>query len=286
MLLKTLKTNFIQSLSKQYVKEEAESFFYILLEYFLKMKRIDFSLNPNRLISDTEQTHFNITIFRLLKNEPIQYIIGETEFYGLRFFVNKYTLIPRPETEELVNWIVKDFERSPAEKVILDIGTGSGCIAVTLAKMLNNAKVTALDVSANALKVAESNAVINKVSLQYIEGSIFNTIKNLPNNLDIIVSNPPYVKSQEKKKMQRNVLDYEPHLALFVTNDDPLIFYKTISEFAKNNLKYGGALYVEINEYLANETIKLLKTQGFSNIELKQDIFGKDRMIKAVKLLN
>ncbi len=286
MLLKTLKTNFIQSLSKQYVKEEAESFFYILLEYFLKMKRIDFSLNPTRLISDTEQTHFNTTIFRLLKNEPIQYIIGETEFYGLRFFVNKNTLIPRPETEELVNWIVKDFERSPAEKVILDIGTGSGCIAVTLAKMLNNAKVTALDVSANALKVAESNAVINKVSLQYIEGSIFNTIKSLPNNLDIIVSNPPYVKSQEKKKMQRNVLDYEPHLALFVTNDDPLIFYKTISEFAKNNLKYGGALYVEINEYLANETIKLLKTQGFSNIELKQDIFGKDRMIKAVKLLN
>lgn len=284
MQLKTLKTNCLQSLSGVYPDQELQSFFYILCEHFLKLKRIDLSLNPNRIITETEQLNFETSISRLLNNEPIQYIIEETEFYGLPFNVNESTLIPRPETEELVDWIVKDFEHDTREKKILDIGTGTGCIAVSLAKTLSGNKVIALDVSREALLVAKNNAAINNVELQYIEVNVLDEPNKLPNGLDIIVSNPPYVRHLEKTQMQPNVLNNEPHLALFVSDANPLVFYSAISKFAKKSLNLGGALYFEINEYLGNEMIELLKNEGFSNIELRQDFFGKDRMIKALKL--
>ncbi len=284
MLLKTLKTNCLESLSRLYPEEESQSFFYILCEHFLKLKRIDLNLNPNRIVVEPEQLNFENSIARLLKYEPIQYITGETEFYGLPFHVNKHTLIPRPETEELVQWIVNDFKCDGREKKILDVGTGSGCIAISLSKSLNNKSVMALDVSPEALKVTQNNAEINDVTLKCIEANILYKSTKLPSNLDVIVSNPPYVRDLEKQQIKPNVLDNEPHLALFVDDDNPLIFYKAISQFAKKSLNLGGALYFEINEYLGEDMIALLKVEGFSNIELKQDFFGKDRMIKALKL--
>ena len=267
-----------------YPKEEVLSFFYRLTEHILKLKRIDLSLNPNKSLTRIEQQQFNEAVSRLLKNEPIQYIIGETEFYGLPFTVNTTTLIPRPETEELVDWIIRD-HKSSSELTILDIGTGSGCIAILLAKHLLNAKVYAIDISKGALKIAQENAIRNNVTVNFVENNILNeTTWNLNFEhikFDIIVSNPPYIQHLEKNKMQANVLDFEPHLALFVEDSNPLQFYKKIAQFAKEKLKTNGQLYFEINEYLGPKTTHLLKNKGFKTIELRKDIFEKDRMIKA-----
>ena len=228
-----------------------------------------------------------------LHNEkPIQYIIGETEFYRLPFYVNQHVLIPRPETEELVEWIISLPNSSQKEKNlnILDIGTGSGCIAISLAKNLPNASVFAIDISKKALQVAKQNAVLNEVTVEFIEYDILSSNiiqtpsirgKNLNLKFDIIVSNPPYVRQLERQEIKNNVLNYEPHIALFVENDNPLLFYNHIIDFAKENLTKNGKLYVEINQYLGQETVTLLKEKGFTNIELKKDLFGNDRMVRA-----
>lgn len=280
LTLKKIKIDFTDTLKGLYPLEEIQSFFNILSEKYLNLSRIEVALNPDRTFSKTEAEKFRKAISRLKKHEPIQYIIRETEFYGLPFKVNKHTLIPRPETEELVEWILDNSEFRIQDSELLDIGTGTGCIAISLAKNLASANVSALDISEEALKIASKNAEINEVKVDLFQMDVLNT-KTLPRQYDIIVSNPPYVRELEKKQMQQNVLNYEPESALYVSNEDPLLFYRTISRLAKRYLKSNGKLFFEINEYLADELTELLKSEDFKNIEVKKDIFGKNRMIKC-----
>ena len=281
MILKSLKTYFNNALLEYYPETEIESFFNLLSEHILRMKRIDISQNLYAVVSGKKYDKFQKAIDRLKKYEPIQYILGDTEFYGLVFKVNPSVLIPRPETEELVAWIIRE-HKDKEEISILDIGTGSGCIAITLAKNLPNAKVFALDVSEEALKTAKQNAKSNNVEVEFIEADILDwNFDNL--QFDAIVSNPPYVRELEKENMRANVLDHEPHLALFVKDNDALLFYRKITEVARNILKPNGQLYFEINESLGNSTEELLVDASYKSIELKKDIFEKDRMIKAIK---
>jgi release factor glutamine methyltransferase len=284
MKLKEIQDKFHQELDALYANEEVDSFFYILIESFYKVTRIQLAMDSEMQIDSSEAV---MNALELLKQQkPIQYILGETEFYGLPFKVNEHTLIPRPEAEELVEWILKHTDLN-AEINILDIGTGSGCIAVSLAKYLPNAKVYALDVSKEALVIAKENADLNKVDVTFIEADILSICDaefvSASHKFDIIVSNPPYVREKEKQHMKPNVLDNEPHLALFVKDENPLLFYNAITQFAVINLIEKGLLLFEINEYLGNDMIQLLNDNNFSNIELKQDIFKKDRMIKGVK---
>ncbi len=287
MKLRETKEFFQNELNGLYEAEEINNFFNILIEFYLGLNRLNFALNPEQIFSIEEYQPILNGLKALKKNIPIQYIIGETEFFGLPFKVNASVLIPRPETEELVQWILKNQSKTKNNLSILDIGTGSGCIAISLANNLPNATVYALDVSKEALKTAAQNAELNHVNVEFIEASILNSktwnsyFKNL--KFDIIVSNPPYVRELEKEQMKANVLDNEPHLALFVDDEDSLKFYKAITQFAVDNLKDKGCLFFEINEYLGNSMIQLLKDYNFNDVVLKQDIFKKDRMIKGTK---
>ena len=286
MKINEIKQQYLSQLANTYPKQEIESFFYLLSQKYLGLKRIDVALNPDLEINSQIDQEFHSALAKLKQETPIQYIIGETEFYGLPYYVDKNVLIPRPETEELVEWIVQEVKskklkvKSTKPLTILDIGTGSGCIAIALAKNIPFAKVWALDVSIKALKIAKKNAKLNKVDIQFLNKDIL-TLKKLYPRFDIIVSNPPYVRELEKSKMQKNVLSYEPHLALFVKNNNPLLFYDKIADFAQENLNLNGELYFEINQGLGKETTELLKNKGFQNIELQKDIFGNDRMVKA-----
>ena len=282
MLLKSYKSTFLQELSPLYDEKEIESFFYIVLEGFHNKKRIDLALNPEMEMDAVQLLRWESVLADLKKEKPIQYILGETEFYGLPFLVNENILIPRPETEELVEWILEStkYEEQSAKLKILDIGTGSGCIAISLAKNLPNAQVSAIDVSEKALDTAHKNAEINKVDVIFFLKNILET-EVLDEKYDIIVSNPPYVRNLEKEEIKPNVLQYEPHLALFVEDNDALLFYRKIAELAKKNLSENGKLYFEINQYLGKETIELLEEMGFKNIDLKKDIYGNDRMISC-----
>ena len=286
MRLKDLKDIFHKELDEIYGKEEVNSFFFMLINEFYNVHRIELALQPETAITKEEQEPVFKALDDLKKQIPIQHILGKTEFFGIQLHVNNKVLIPRPETEELVQWILDTVEKRDNLK-ILDIGTGSGCIAISLAKNLQNAKVYALDVSPEALKIAIENAKLNNVGVEFIEADILNPetwdleFKNL--KFDVIVSNPPYVRQQEKQEINNNVLENEPHLALFVKDDDALQFYKAISRFSNNNLSEEGLLFFEINEYLGNEMIQLLEKDNFNNIELKKDMFGKNRMIKATK---
>ena len=280
MILKSLKTYFNKELSGYYPETEIESFFHILTESLLRLKRIDIALNLYQVVSGKKYDKFQDAIKRLQNYEPIQYIIGDTEFYGLKFKVDSSVLIPRPETEELVDWIIKE-NQTETSISILDIGTGSGCIAITLAKHLPSAKVYALDVSVEALKVAQQNALLNSLEVEFIEADVLDW-NHGELKFDIIVSNPPYVRELEKEAMSANVLNYEPHLALFVKDDDALSFYRKISQLSKMLLKPKGQLYFEINENLGQDTKQLMVQDEFKQLELKQDVFNKDRMIKGV----
>ena len=289
MRLKDIQKVFHQELDVIYGKNEVTSFFNILMSHYLKLNRIALVLEPELTVSKEEEQPLFEALSRLKQEEPIQYIIGETQFYDLTFKVNEHTLIPRPETEELVQWIVKcHSERSEESQLkILDIGTGTGCIAISLAKHLPKAKVYALDLSKEALKVARQNAELNNVEVHFINADILNRdswnleFKDL--QFDIIVSNPPYVRNQEKAEIKNNVLKHEPHLALFVEDHDPLQFYHTISDIAVDKLTENGMLFFEINQYLGNETKQLLHNKGFKDLELKTDIFGNNRMLKGLK---
>jgi release factor glutamine methyltransferase len=281
MILKSLRTFFNDELIGYYPETEVASFFNLLSEDILKMKRITISQNLYSVVSGKKYEKFQKAITRLKNYEPIQYILGATEFYGLDFIVNPSVLIPRPETEELVGWIIDDC-KDKQDISILDIGTGSGCIAVTLAKHLPTAKVYALDISEEALKLANQNATNNEVEVEFIEADILNGDLGTM-QFDVIVSNPPYVREKEKEAMNANVLNHEPHLALFVKDEDALLFYRKITNLAASILKPNGHLYFEINECLGENTKNLLVSNSFNNIELKKDIFDKDRMIKAIK---
>lgn len=283
MRIKELQNTFHNQLDALYEKEEVDSLFFILLKHYYEITRIQLAMDPDLIISNSKKI---IKALESLKqNKPIQYIIGKTEFYGLVFKVNENVLIPRPETEELVDWIISEFNTKNKVLRILDIGTGSGCIAISLAKSLLNAKLYALDVSLDALKVAKDNAKLNEVEVEFLQVDILKTESIRDLKFDIIVSNPPYVRENEKEKMKPNVLENEPHLALFVKDENPLIFYSAITRFANQNLKNKGLLFFEINEFLGNNMINLLNKNHFEQIELRQDIFNKDRMIKGVKAL-
>ena len=285
MLFKEYKSTFLQELSSLYDEKEIESFFYIILESFHNKKRIDLALDPTMEMDAMQLLRWESVLADLKKEKPIQYILGETEFYGLPFLVNENTLIPRPETEELVELIIKDVKNSKFSTQnfqLLDIGTGSGCIAISLAKNLPNALVSAIDVSEKALETAKQNAKMNTIEVNFILKNILET-DDLEQNFDLIVSNPPYVRMLEKQEIKPNVLEYEPHLALFVEDDDALLFYRKIAQLANKNLSENGLLYFEINQYLGNETVALLDDLGFKNIELKKDIYGNDRMVRGTK---
>ncbi len=282
MLLKKYKTHFFDSLKNIQDEQEIESFFFILTEYLHNLKRVDVALNPNFELSEVEVEKWNTILADLQHEKPIQYITGEAWFYGLQFEVNENTLIPRPETEELVEWIIES-QKSKVQSQkceILDIGTGTGCIPISLKTNLPQANVSAIDVSEKALEVAKRNAVSNRVDISFIQADILE-VEDLSQYFDIIVSNPPYVRNLEKQEIKKNVLDYEPHLALFVEDTDALLFYRKIAQLALKNLSPNGLLFFEINQYLGKETVELLDNLGFKNIELKKDIYGNDRMIKC-----
>ena len=280
MLIKDYRTYFIETLLPIYDQGEIESFFYLILENKQHLKRVDLALQPNLDFSANELEVWNSILAQLQKQIPVQYILGITSFYGLDFMVNENVLIPRPETEELVEWIVQNSKEEirNAKLKILDIGTGSGCIAISLAKNISNAQVFAIDVSDKALATAKKNAEINEANITFIEKNILETV-DLEQQFDIIVSNPPYVRNLEKVEINKNVLQYEPHLALFVEDVDALIFYRKIAQLAQINLSQNGQLYFEINQYLGKEMIHLLEEMNFKNVELKKDIYGNDRMI-------
>ena len=283
MKLSQLKINFTTVLQGVYDKEEVHCFFYILCDFFLQYSRFEVSMALDTIVSAKNITVFEKALLRLKKQEPIQYILGCTAFYGLTFKVNEHTLIPRPETEELVDWVLSNLHDQDRVLDILDIGTGSGCIAISLAKNIPTARVSGLDISEKTLEVAQENAVKNQVLVSFCKKDILETTA-LKNQYDVMVSNPPYVRQLEKKAMNANVLDYEPGLALFVPNEDPLLFYRKIAQLALVSLQTRGWLYFEINEYLSKEMDVLLKDIGFANIEIKKDFREVPRMIKCQKL--
>ena len=282
MNIKEYRTQFIQELTLIYDAGEAESFFYLILEEKKQLKRIDLALHPDLVFSEEEIGVWNAILEQLKQEIPIQYLLGKTSFYGLDFEVNAAVLIPRPETEELVEWILESQKSKPeSQKVkILDIGTGSGCIAISLAKNLPDATVFALDVSEEALATAKKNAKNNSVNVTFIHQNILET-EDLVQQFDIIVSNPPYVRNLEKEEIKKNVLENEPHLALFVADNDALVFYKKIAQLAQKNLLSNGQLYFEINQYLGKEMVDLLEKMNFKTVDLRKDIYGNDRMTKA-----
>lgn len=294
MIVKQYRNYFNETLKTIYPITEIDSFFFLLLEEYLGFRRVDIVLKSDFKISQETLNLLQSATKQLEQEVPLQYIIGKTEFYGLPFVVNKHVLIPRPETEELVAWVVsessrfKTFNTSTKQTTetkqlkILDIGTGSGCIPISLKKQLPFAKISAIDISEEALSVAKKNAVLNNVDIHFILQDILKTVA-LDQHYDIIISNPPYVRELEKKELKNNVLKNEPHVALFVENDNPLIFYAKIAELAKNYLNKNGLLFFEINQYLGTETIDLVNKKGLKNIQLKKDMFGNDRIIVASK---
>lgn len=290
MTLKELKEEFSKRLEQIYETNETDSLFYWAISAVLQKTRLDFSLNPNELLSPAGSEALETILLRLGQQEPIQYILGEAEFYGLTFLVNPSVLIPRQETEELVDLIIRSERGNAIHKpiTVLDIGTGSGCIAISLKREIPDADVYAVDISEKALEVASKNALINEVEISFKQFDIlckntliFDELDKEDLKFDCIVSNPPYVRQLEKEEMRANVLDFEPDLALFVDDERPLLFYERISDFAVNNLSKGGRLYFEINQYLGNEMVDLLKGKGFNDIELVTDLLGNHRIIKA-----
>ncbi len=263
-----------------YPSEEIESFTVILAETFLGLTRLDLSLNRDEDISSEAKLKLDDAIVRLRAEEPVQYITGTTEFYGRTFKVTPDTLIPRPETEELVDWVVTSHDTL---ENALDVGTGSGCIAITLAKQYPKAIIAAMDISEKTLDVAKENARSLMVSVNFMAQDILD-LGSLDENYDLIVSNPPYVREQEREFMKKNVLGFEPGHALFVPDKDPLIFYSRIARLAKTGLRAGGWLYFEINEYLDKEMYSLMQDSGFQNIVLKKDFRGKQRFIRGQKV--
>ena len=273
------KQLFLNELQPTYDIMEAESFFYIALEDWLHLKRIDLALQPELEFTAEQLLQWDQLKQQLLQQQPIQYIIGHTEFMGLQFQVTPATLIPRPETEELVMLILNQHPQCNGR--ILDIGTGSGCIAISLAHSLPNAQVMAIDVSPQALEIATANATRNNVSVDFLLKDILLT-EQLDFSCDLIVSNPPYVRNLEKVEIQLNVLEHEPHLALFVSDEDPLLFYRKIAQLAQKSLLPNGKLYFEINQYLGRETADLLVSLGYTNVVLHKDCYNNDRMLSAV----
>jgi len=267
-------------LSQLYSREEIKSFISLLFEHLLGLSRLNVHLRQFEQIPDAKLKEINQIVDRLKNYEPIQYILGETEFYGLRFKVNPAVLIPRPETEELVEWVLNDYPEG--RHTMLDIGTGSGCIPIAVAKNRPEFLVEGWDISEDALKIARENAEKIDVKVNFSRVDILKK-RDSPSieMYDLIISNPPYVIRSEQLSMLRNVTDFEPHLALFVPYNDPLIFYRVIADLATNHLNPGGRLYFEINEKKGDDLVNLLNDKHFTNIMIRKDISGRDRMINC-----
>lgn len=280
MTFAELKAHIHNSLQSLYPKSEINSFYFILLEHYGNYTTAEVLANVSTQLTDNITKAIQQAITELQTAKPIQYILGETEFFSNRFFVDENVLIPRPETEELVDWVLQTYPDKTYPLHILDVGTGSGCIAISLAKALPEAQVTAIDVSPKAIAVAQRNAERNGIKVQFLQRDILQT-KTLPEKYDIIISNPPYVRELEKNEMHSNVLNYEPHLALFVPDDRPLLFYEQIATLAQQYLKPKGRLFFEINQYLAAEMQVMLAQKNFTEITLRQDLSGNDRMLCA-----
>ena len=281
-LVKDIRKYYCKQLCSIYDEEEANAMILILFEHYFKINRVRMALEPELRLSESEMLTFHFAVKDLLKNKPLQYIIGETEFCDLKFKVNENVLIPRPETSELVHLITKSQQPTANSQLsILDIGTGSGCIAISLAKQLPQSQVYALDISEKALCIAKENANINNIDIRFIHDDILSLRNKIETKFDIIVSNPPYVRDLEKAEMRDNVLNWEPHNALFVSDNDPLIFYRNILLFAKNNLKENGEVWFEINEYLGKEMTDLCLEMGFSNVNIYKDFREKERFLSV-----
>ena len=257
----------------------------ILMSHITGLSTARLLAEPNLQLTEEQQKLFDEAIIRLQNNEPIQHILGYTTFYGRQFRCDRRALIPRPETEELVDWIVNDWSIANGQLStvkIIDIGTGTGCIALSLAKELKGTEVSAVDISTEALSLARENAeILEARDVRFVECDILGECNVIERAYDVIVSNPPYVRECEKVDMEANVLNYDPHTALFVTDEDPLVFYRAIAEFALTHLAPKGALYFEINQYLGQETCDLLISLGYKNVTLREDINGNARMVKA-----
>ncbi len=274
-----------ERLNTVYPARETESFIRIILNHVCHLPMHEIWSGKDTQILPNERTLIEDIVSGLLQHQPIQYLLEGTEFFGMPFYVNPHVLIPRPETEELVEWILADINSTSSSKKIriLDIGTGSGCIAVSLAKHLPEAVVYGMDISPEALQVARKNATINQVSIEWLQHDILDVSEenNPAGTFDIIVSNPPYITPSEQETMERNVLDYEPHLALFVPENQPLLFYERIAEFGKKHLANHGALYFETNASGGSAVLELLDHKGYQHTVLKKDLSGNDRMTKG-----
>jgi len=282
MTLHQITTEIHRQLTGQYPETEIESFVQILVKHYMNMTPVQAHLSQDSELSAGIEQKILACIDELKKNRPVQYILGKTEFYGLPFVLTPDVLIPRPETEELVDWIVRGHDRN-APLNILDIGTGSGCIAVSLAANLPNASVWAVDISETALDIARLNALENGVNIQFLFMDVLNDgmMGFAPASLDVVVSNPPYVAPSEKAQMMPNVLEYEPHVALFAPNERPLVFFEQIALFGAKCLKNRGRIFFEINELLSEEVANILRQNHYADITLRKDINGKWRMVSA-----
>lgn len=264
-----------------YPDREIEQFISMAFESVLNMSKVAVMVNKDARIEDAEQARFEKILAGLKRQEPVQYLLGSESFYGLTFTVNPAVLIPRPETEELVQWILRD-GNDPASRII-DLGTGSGCIAIALKHHLPNARVEGVDISVAALNTADKNAKLNNVKVDFFQFDILEQESFGFADFDIMVSNPPYVTPSEMKAMRRNVLDHEPHNALFAPEENPLIFYRRIVDLADGHLKRGGKLYFEINQSFGPDIVQLLQDRGYTGVKLRKDLNGNDRMIRAIR---
>ncbi|MFV0238279.1 MAG: peptide chain release factor N(5)-glutamine methyltransferase [Flavobacteriales bacterium] len=284
MIIQEVLNAYKEKLIHIYSTKEINSIVWITLEFVLQKSKTEIRLLQleNYTLKKEEKNKLQTILNQLHREKPLQYILGETQFYGIPISVNESVLIPRPETEELVSWVIDSNKQSKWKRstTILDIGTGSGCISIALAKSIKKGKIYALDISETALEVAKRNAKMNEVEIIFYRKDILKDALNELPKLDIIISNPPYITLSEKNLMKRNVLDYEPDLALFA--DHALTFYKRIAKLALKKLKIGGELFFEINQYYGKEIISLLKELGYQEIELRKDLYGNERMIKAV----
>lgn len=284
MNIQSAFTYITQAIASLYEPREAANIAHLVMEHITGLRKLDRIIYKDRTLEPAQQAQLEQAVEALREQQPVQYVTGTAWFYGMELRVNPQVLIPRPETEELVEWIVQDVRmRGAAVMRILDIGTGSGCIPLAVKKELPVANVWGIDVSTGALETAKANATRQQLDVRFEQVNVLDeqATAALP-VFDIIVSNPPYIKQSEHTVMQQQVLAYEPSLALFVPDEDALLFYRVIAELAKHKLAPGGSLYFEINEALGNEVVALLQTAGYQHVVLKQDIFGKDRMVRAV----
>jgi release factor glutamine methyltransferase len=282
MTLKEAYRNFLLQSQAIYSLSEATVITDWVFESVINIKKADLIKNPNLAITKAAHREITKRLEEVLQHKPIQYILGESWFYNMKLKVNEHVLIPRPETEELVQWILSVASHQPPVVSILDIGTGSGCISIALKKNLHAASITAIDVSKEALLLANENAVAQKTQIQFSAIDFLDELqwKELP-LFDMIVSNPPYIPLNEKEKLSKNVIGYEPHSALFVPDDKPLLFYEKIAAFGKEHLNYNGKIFVEIHEDYAEKAVSLFKEKKYAFVDLKKDMFGKERMIMA-----